>query len=417
MGKRIFIWMAAFALVCCTPTYVISQNSSKLKLQSALSIAEKNNHHLKSMRHESDAVKAGSWSEWWPDDPKVAVEWEGIPSGSGLDKYEERRITVSQEIELPWNIYWRNRLSAHRSNAADMRFESEKTATRSAAIIAYVRYQAAAGNLQLAEKRMKLAGEFLEKARIRRDAGEAAAIEVVRAQVELARAGNQHRDMESSRIAAQAKLNLLLARKPDQPIFLQDSLVYRRFVPVPESLQANALRSHPLIRESGDRVKAAQQFRKLSWGNILPSIELSGFRQKVTGNSDFYGMEIGVKIPLWFAFRQRNDIREASALLAASESQFDDIKLQLAAEVEQLFARFIAAREKAENYRNALLAPANEVFRIARRSYETGEAGYLQLLEAQQTLVDVRLGYIQSLEEYYTAIAELEAAAGFRILE
>ncbi|MFQ5677096.1 MAG: TolC family protein, partial [bacterium] len=59
-----------------------------------------------------------------------------------------------------------------------------------------------------------------------------------------------------------------------------------------------------------------------------------------------------------------------------------------------------------------LLKEAAEVYHIALRSYEEGEVGYLQLLEAQQTLIAVRAGYIDTLANYNSALADLEQAAG-----
>ena len=58
----------------------------------------------------------------------------------------------------------------------------------------------------------------------------------------------------------------------------------------------------------------------------------------------------------------------------------------------------------------------DEVYRIARRSYEEGESGYLDLLEAQRTLIETRSGYIESLFSYNVAIAALEKEVGVRLI-
>ena len=36
-----------------------------------------------------------------PAPPQVALEYEGVPSGSRLSDYEERRLSFSQELEFP----------------------------------------------------------------------------------------------------------------------------------------------------------------------------------------------------------------------------------------------------------------------------------------------------------------------------
>ena len=394
-----------------------AQDSDALSLQSVISLAEQKNYRLLALRRETEAAKARSWTTWWLADPSLSVEWEGVPSGAGLSAYGERRLTFSQEFEFPLNMYWQNRLATQRVETAVMRYAQGRAAVRKQAIIAYTHYLAVLENIALTKQQVQLAQYFLETAVIRRNAGEAPALEVARAQVEVARAENELYSMESEHVATLATLNAVLGHDPDHKISSLDSLVYRRYNVALDSLKQLAVVVHPLLGETAARVRAANQLRKLAWGSLFPSIEFSVFRQNIGGNPDFYGMEIGLKIPLWFAFRQRGKIKEASAMLSAHTHRHNAAELSLLAEIEHTYAAFTAARQQAEIYREKLLAPANEVYRITRRSYESGESNYLQLLESQQTLIEVHVGHIAVLANYYIAIAALEKAGSMTIIK
>jgi len=63
-------------------------------------------------------------------------------------------------------------------------------------------------------------------------------------------------------------------------------------------------------------------------------------------------------------------------------------------------------------YVENLIGEAEEVYRIASRSYEEGEASYLEVLEAQRILRTTRTEYTQALFEYEAALADMEQAVG-----
>lgn len=413
--------MASHAIVALSLLYLpitsAAQEGSHLSLQSAIALAQQNNPQLMALRREIIAAKGRSWTTWWLADPDLSIEWEGVPRGAGLGQFDERKLSLTQEIEFPTNILWRHRFAAREVEAAAMRFEQGHLEIRAQVIASYARFLAGREGLALAKERVRLGQEFVDKAEIRRRVGEAPAIEMVRARVELAQAQNELLNAESAYRAALAQLNAILSRPPDQKISPGDSLVYQKYDVALAAIKQQALAQHPRLREANAQVGAASHLRNLAWGSFLPAIQLSAFRHNIGGNPNFYGVQIGLKVPLWFPFRQRGEIQEASALLAAQEHQRANTQLQLMAEIESAHAAFEAGRQQAENYTTSLLEQAHEVYRIALRSYEKGEAGYLQLLEAQQTLVEVRRGYLETLENYYSALAALEVASGVAILQ
>lgn len=55
-----------------------------------------------------------------------------------------------------------------------------------------------------------------------------------------------------------------------------------------------------------------------------------------------------------------------------------------------------------------ILPEAQEAFAQAKRGYNTGKFPYLEVLDAQRTLTDTRLAYIQALRDYHAEKAEVE---------
>ncbi len=410
--------LAIFILILLNPAESsLAQGEMHLTLQSAITLAQQNNPKLMAAHNDIGAAKGRGWTTWWLADPSLSVEWEGVPTGAGLGQYDERRIVFSQEIEFPINILWRNRLASRKVEISEMRYEACRLEIRTEVIDAYFGYLAARDAFSLARERVDLAQQVVDKVEIRRRVGAAPAIEVVRAGVQLARAQNELQNAQSTFEAMRARLNASLGRPADTNVSAADSLVYQAIEISLSDIKQRAQSSHPLLRSADAQVGAASNLRRLAWGTLLPSFELSGFRQNIGGNPDFYGIEIGLKVPLWFAFRQRGEIQQATASLAAQKNLRKETRLQLLADIEAAYADFEAAKIQLENFAATLLNMADEVYRIALRSYEQGEVGYLQLLEAQHTLIEVRQSHIEALAKYYTAVAALEKASAVTILK
>ncbi len=412
-------YATALALLLMLSSMTVQGRAQELTIDKAITMAMEQSPDIQALHKAYVAEKGRAWTTWWPSDPNLVYGWEGVPRGAGLEQFDEKRLTLTQQIEFPTNILWRNRLASREVEAARWRLEQGKLNVRAAVIEAYYRYLASNETLQLARERVALAEDFYNKVSIRRRVGEAPAIEMVRANVELTRSRNDLRGAESRARAAMSRLNSILGRKADSPITSADSLHYRRLdgAITLDNIREQALAAHPVLREAGALVSAAGHMRKLAWGSLLPAIEISAFRQNLGGNPDFYGIEVGLQVPLWFAFRQRGEIQQSVARYSMQKSIKLRQQLDLLSDIEASFSEYQAQRDQVEAYIATLLEQANEVYRIALRSYEEGEIGYLQVIEAQQTLIEVRQGYIDTLAGYYAAIAALERASGLILLQ
>jgi len=65
-----------------------------------------------------------------------------------------------------------------------------------------------------------------------------------------------------------------------------------------------------------------------------------------------------------------------------------------------------------QEYQRGTLAEAEQLAEMARKGYQAGVTGYLEVLEAQRTLRSVRTEYYSALAEHLRAVAQLEWAVG-----
>ena len=91
---------------------------------------------------------------------------------------------------------------------------------------------------------------------------------------------------------------------------------------------------------------------------------------------------------------------------------YDEIELQICKEVTQAYNNYLSATSQLEKYQGFILPDAEVILKNKNYSYLRGEENLLELLNAQRTYNEVQQNYCQTLEDYFTALIELERAAG-----
>src|SRR4029079_4491101 len=83
--------------------------------------------------------------------------------------------------------------------------------------------------------------------------------------------------------------------------------------------------------------------------------------------------------------RARPERTMARARAALAEARAEALRASLRSEITALRTSVVERREAAERYRSAAVAGADEIERIAQVSYDAGERGILELLDAYRT--------------------------------
>ena len=81
-------------------------------------------------------------------------------------------------------------------------------------------------------------------------------------------------------------------------------------------------------------------------------------------------------------------------------------------DVAVAYRKYRAAAEKLVLYSTQILPRAEENLRTVRAAYGFGEFSVFEVVNEQRRLTENLAGYNESLRDYYTALAELEAALG-----
>ena len=287
------------------------------------------------------------------------------------------------------------------------------------AAIAYIRVLR--GNAQLGARLADsvLARELLSIAQSQLEAGVGVALDVTRAQSQLAGIRAQLISARNERDRAQLDLRRALNLTLDTPVELTDSLSSV----VPEDLAldeatatARALRDRPDLRAAEEQLRAARQTVSAIRAERLPSVSAFG-DDGIIGKSGSnrllptytYGLQLS--LPIFDGFRREGRIQEQEAMTRELDVRRRDLEQQASIDVRGALLDLSAAREALSASRERLRLAEQEVEQ-ARERFRAGVAGNADVVTAAITLNAARSQQVDVLTALQQARVSLARAEG-----
>ena len=172
-----------------------------------------------------------------------------------------------------------------------------------------------------------------------------------------------------------------------------------------------ALSQNPLLAYYRQNLEVAEAALKVERAQFLPQLNLGYSDQTINGVDGFYLYRLGVNVPLLF-FSQLGKKQAAQINTEIAEKELEGQLLTL----KRQWSTAAAALEKAQAslmyYEQQGLALADELIRAANLGYRAGEVDYIAYIQNLNQAIQIRQGYLQSLEQYNRAVIELNFLSG-----
>ncbi|HVN58225.1 MAG TPA: TolC family protein [Bacteroidales bacterium] len=120
----------------------------------------------------------------------------------------------------------------------------------------------------------------------------------------------------------------------------------------------------------------------------------------------------GIDFPLKFSSLNRGSLDAARFSVKQAESAGKDVEIQIISEVTEAYNRFMACKKKADLYRTGIISDAEKILSGRTYSYQHGETGLVDVLNAQRSYIELGKNYIDAKFELACALIDLEYAAG-----
>jgi NodT family efflux transporter outer membrane factor (OMF) lipoprotein len=262
--------------------------------------------------------------------------------------------------------------------------------------------------------------ENLKLVQLAFDAGSVSRLDVVSAQSQLASDTTALPPLRQQLAEARHALALTLGAAPADPS-LPDLDLAQLTLPtqLPVSLPSELARRRPDILAAESQLHAATAAVGVATSNLYPRIDLTGSvgQQAITSGelfdkaSNVWSIVSGLVTPIFDGGTLRAEKRAAVDAMHSTAANYEHTVLAAFGQVADSLEALDNGAEQLRAQVNAEAA-ARDTVTMTRQSYNEGNVGVLQVLDAERRYQQARLGYVRAQAQRYMDTAQLMLALG-----
>jgi len=282
----------------------------------------------------------------------------------------------------------------------------------------------AAKYVKLSEESKEMAESHLNQIKMLLAAGVSTRADQLRAEVQLANSEVGLTKAKNSLELAKDAFNNSLGRELEQEVDLKDEGFTGTLLMIPDykEILRLALENRPDWRIYLFNESIAQETLRVSQLEYLPTVFLSA----QTGNrvTEYPGFDSStnswsvVGAASWTIFDglgRENRIKEAAANLDSQKAAKEQVRNGVALEVRDVCFTLKSAAETIASAKKAV-SSAEENQKVSSLRFMSGAGTNLEVLDAQVSLTQARINYLQSLFDLETARAKLNKVVGKEVV-
>jgi outer membrane protein TolC len=378
------------------------------------------NPQVRSTRAQYEAALHQVDQAYTPQDPQLSFSNSQTPNGF---KYAQTRSAgVTQNLQFPGKAWLQGGQARRAAEIARLSYVAAERDVRAQAKTAYYQAlldgalaQSAAENAANLERVMKVA-------EVAYAANQVTQSDVISSQFDLSQASQSYRTSQVAEVNDEAALNQVLGRPAREPLKLASDLELAPLKVPLEAVVDKGLSLRQELLEAALTEKNAESARKLAWMELLPDFSANwtwnhyppGSINSVTpaNPQNDYSTSISFNVPVFFWFRQKEDIRAADRLLEAARQNRRQVELQSETNIVQLYRTTQLAYETALLYRDSLVPLAQRNFQVALIAYQSRKVDFTTLVGTLQRIYNARVSYLTAANQFLAGRVALEQAIG-----
>jgi len=350
------------------------------------------------------------------EDPSFMYRGWGTPLQRPWDlNLTQHMFMYSQSLPGPGKRALRAEVAGKETEIAKAQLEAKKREVKAQVRRAFYDLLRSQDELVLHDDQAALARQAVEEARIKYVVGKVPQQDVLKAQIALTKLVEHLVMLQQEVGLATSRLNFLLGRDPASPIAVEGQYAPPDTLPPLLELERLALNNRPELAAASSAIHQGEARAKLAQKGYSPDYNLSAGYMLMPDGARYrnsYMAELSVTLPWLNRNRHDAEIAEAQAQVTAEQAEYDYQRSVVFQEIQEALVRAQSAKRLVNLYRNTLRPQAQESLKAAVSAYQADRTDFLNLLESQNTTLDVELAYYRSASELEASLADLERATG-----
>jgi len=389
------------------PARAETEPSAPLTLPAALALAAGANPGLASARHELGAQDGAVLQAGLPPNPTLSAERVGARRG---DAARETTFQLSQPLELGGKRAARVLAAGRGRDSASASLALRQAETRAGVIDAWFAVLAAQEHVRLARQGAELARRAAGATARRVVAGKVSPVEETRARVAASSVQLELVRADGALAGARQRLAALWGNPAPRFERVDGAIDALPALPPDQALRARLQRA-PALALARAELARRQALAQVELSKRAPDLTLNvgSKRSEEAGRTQAM---VGISVPLPLFDRNQGGVLESARRVDQARDELAATALRLETELALARGEFEVARQQAQALRDDILPGAQSAYDAASTGFEYGKFGFLDVLDAQRTLLQAQTQYLNALADAHRALAAIDRILG-----
>ena len=390
----------------------------RVVLEELVNEALKNNPKIQAAYYNWEAAKEKIKQVSSLPDPMAGYTYfgENIETKVGP---QEAKYGLSQKIPFPGKLGLKGKSQGKHAEMLKEKYEAAKREVIKSVKSVYYDIFWVDKASKITEEEKGILESLEEVARRKYESNLVSQQDVIKVQVELSRLINKLFLLRQNRKSLVAKMNSILNRPKSAELGRVGSVKPLEFGYNLDELHKIAQSSSQELLAASLDIERAEYEKSLARLDYFPDFKVgfdyiqvgSGHTTMPNDGQDAWMGMVSINIPIW-RDRLKAQRKEKKAKLETSKKSYQNVENSIAYEVEDLYFKISTYKDIISLYKTALVPQAEQNFEAAKTAYETGRVDFLNWLDAERMLLQIRLAYYKAITDYQKSIAYLERVVG-----
>ena len=389
--------LCAFSFMLTAEAQTVSPQPQAVTFKQALAQIVANNTTLKALQGDFESSRLQNSADLCMPDPETEVTY-----GKGSPKGVPTRTNVSLTQSLDWGVLTGKRRKLAKANDAlahaSYHVEAQKVmAEADEALVRLIYSNKLCAELQHRD----LQAQELSRLYARKfEQGDISQVELNKVNLNSA---VSHAELQRAQTERMSALQNVRRLNGGVALELTDTVYPYAGSPLPPlSEMQTAVVSGANVRAAEQVVAQNQAQAALTRVQGWPTFTV-GFQGEYVKNNNYNGLSVGLTVPVWGSTRRQ--LKSAKSMVATSQLDVEDMKLQQSAQLAQKYHAAVSLTESAERLRLQLLSTCN--MSLLQRSLDEGQISLPDFLLDTSFYYTARTAQLEAERDAQLALSQL----------
>ncbi len=331
-------------------------------------------------------------------------------------------IGLSQAIPFPGGLSAKAKVKAVdtlivNEELKDYKNEISKTVSTLYYNLIFVREE-----IKLTNESKNLLSSILEVVKSKYEVSKASMQNIIKVNVQQTRIQDKIEILKGKENSIVAELNAFLLRDIETSIFVEDVLATEFNLVSNKELIEIAKENRPILKGIKLSNRKSKLMEEQAEYEFYPNFNFGvQYSQRDYNNftgidfSDFLSVVVGIILPIIYGGKKTAKINEAKFLQNFYQEKFNESVQELNSSIGKTISKLSELQNREILFSKTLVVQTEQSFRIALSDYQVGKIDFVNVIDAEREILNVKTELLKIQTDYKVNIAELEFLVGRKL--